>query len=587
MMNGLMHILCNLNNTSLNWFIILADGTIKGTVILAIIIPLVKLRNRFRPRTIHLILFLTVISLLAIPLVTQGIAFLNNNLNINPPGMDGSAVLSSNANQSLSQRPEPFIPITPQIHGGTGLVNQLPHWSVWLFLIWVIGMMITLVKLLKENIRVYRLGRNAVQISNNEWLLMLGELKAEIGLDLPVTLKFDPMIPVPVVVGCLKPVILIPESADNWSDERRRVVILHELSHIKRYDNLLQNIVYLVANIYWFNPLIWIALRLLKTSRELACDDQVLETGVLPSTYAAHLLAIIRNLRGVQPEFKTVVAMSTTNTEQRMVNILETKRNNNRPFTKRKFLGMILIALLTVGLCSITSVIGTATVNEQNFDVSMLNHSKETEHFIIHYNDKDSSCISDILSKLEEKHPKICLLGYQSTAKFDIMIYHDLKTFHSAILQPAYPAWTVGYTPTDKVYMASPLYDGPNFSYKMMLFEAVHEFVHAVIFRIPKTGHIPEWLSEGIASYVGGQTYRKLDAIWKNELIPTFDDLEARLGTKGLGYKWSYSIVEFAVNTYGIEKLPLWIKNGGDIQKTFGISKEQFWKNWADSIPKV
>jgi hypothetical protein len=79
----------------------------------------------------------------------------------------------------------------------------------------------------------------------------------------------------------------------------------------------------------------------------------------------------------------------------------------------------------------------------------------------------------------------------------------------------------------------------------------------------------------------------KIVAIWKNEAIPTFDDLETRLGTKGLGYKWSYSIVEFAVKTYGIKKLPIWIKNGGDIKKTFHISKEQFWKKWADSIPKI
>ncbi len=391
MMNGLMHVLCNFNNISLNWFIMLADGTIKGTVILAIIILLVKLRSRFRPQTIHLILFLTVISFLAIPLLTQGIAFLNDNhpgvnegtdlsldanqpanqkpepvirinpqiLNGNHPGVNEGTALSLDANQPANQKPEPVIRINPQIPIRTALANQLPHWSVWLFAIWSIGVMIMLGKLLMENIRIYHLKRNAIRIADNKWLLILDGLKAQVGLDSPVIMKFANTVPVSVVLGCFKPVIIIPESADNWSDERRRIILLHELSHIKRYDNLRQSIVYLVAIIYWFNPLIWIAVRLLKTSRELACDDQVLETGVLPSTYAAHLLAIIHTLRGVQPEFKTVVAMSTTNMEQRMVHILETKRNHNRLLTKRTFLGILLIAIVTVALCSITSVIGT------------------------------------------------------------------------------------------------------------------------------------------------------------------------------------------------------------------------------------
>jgi murein DD-endopeptidase MepM/ murein hydrolase activator NlpD len=111
--------------------------------------------------------------------------------------------------------------------------------------------------------------------------------------------------------------------------------------------------------------LVWISLRLLKTNRELACDQQVLETGILPSTYASHLLAIIHNLRSTHSEFKTVAAMASTNIEQRMVNIL-TKNDRRKPLAKHKFFGLILIALFTVTLCSITSLIGMAAANDQD-----------------------------------------------------------------------------------------------------------------------------------------------------------------------------------------------------------------------------
>jgi murein DD-endopeptidase MepM/ murein hydrolase activator NlpD len=361
MWNELINTLSHLNTSGLHWFILLADGTVKGTAILAIIIVLVKFWNRMRPQISYLILFLTILSLLAIPLLTRGIAVINDN----HFGVKRVISHSQISDQPLNQILKPVIQITPQIPGEAGLAYQLPHWSVWLFLIWSIGVMITLGKLFMEIVSTYRLNRNTDRIINNEWLAMLHELKAELKLHLPVTLKFQNSVPVPVVLGCFKPVILIPESAVDWSAERCRVVLLHELSHIKRYDNLRQSIAALVAIVYWFNPLVWISLRLLRTNRELACDEQVLETGILPSTYAAHLLAIIRNSRSAHSKLKTVSAMASTNIEQRMVNIL-TKNDRRKPLAKHKFLGLIIIALLTVVLCSSTSLIGLVTANDQD-----------------------------------------------------------------------------------------------------------------------------------------------------------------------------------------------------------------------------
>lgn len=364
MWNELINTLSHLNTTGLHWFILLADGTVKGTAILAIIIVLVKFWNRMRPQISYLILFLTILSLLAIPLLTRGIAVINDN----HFGVKRVISHSQISDQPLNQILKPVIQITPRIPGEAGLAYQLPHWSVWLFLIWSIGVMITLGKLFMEIVSTYRLNRNTDRIINNEWLAMLHELKAELKLHLPVTLKFQNSVSVPVVLGCFKPVVLIPRSAGNWSAERRRVVLLHELSHIKRYDNLRQSISTLVAIVYWFNPLVWISLRLLRTNRELACDEQVLETGILPSTYATHLLAIIHNLRSTHSELKTVSAMGTTNIEQRVVNILKKRNNRHKPLAKYQFMGLIMIALLMVVLCSSTSLIGLVTANDQDTD---------------------------------------------------------------------------------------------------------------------------------------------------------------------------------------------------------------------------
>ena len=77
------------------------------------------------------------------------------------------------------------------------------------------------------------------------------------------------VIAMPMVCGTWRPLIVVPPSAHEWSDDRRRVVVLHELAHIKRRDCLTQAIAQVVCAVYWFNPIVWLALRRLRVARRL------------------------------------------------------------------------------------------------------------------------------------------------------------------------------------------------------------------------------------------------------------------------------------------------------------------------------
>ena len=66
--------------------------------------------------------------------------------------------------------------------------------------------------------------------------------------------------------------------------------MLHELGMQKRWDCLTQLVAQCAFELYWFNPLVWVAWRRIQAERERACDDLVLNTGTRPSTYAEHLL---------------------------------------------------------------------------------------------------------------------------------------------------------------------------------------------------------------------------------------------------------------------------------------------------------
>ncbi len=78
----------------------------------------------------------------------------------------------------------------------------------------------------------------------------------------------------PAVYGILKPKIILPA---NISDANIDYILRHEQVHIRRRDNLWRIIAVITACVHWFNPLIWVFLKLFFTDMELACDAGVLK----------------------------------------------------------------------------------------------------------------------------------------------------------------------------------------------------------------------------------------------------------------------------------------------------------------------
>ncbi len=96
----------------------------------------------------------------------------------------------------------------------------------------------------------------------------------------------------PAVTGLLRPTIVVPRGALGWPVERCRLVLVHELAHVRRRDVLVQAIADVACALHWFNPLVWACARRLHVEREIAADDAVLAAGVRPSRYAEELVAV-------------------------------------------------------------------------------------------------------------------------------------------------------------------------------------------------------------------------------------------------------------------------------------------------------
>jgi len=123
----------------------------------------------------------------------------------------------------------------------------------------------------------YRLRKVRVFAVDNQWNRRLQQLADSLGIKQAVRLLESGIAKVPMVIGHLKPVILVPVGLlTALSAEEVEAILIHELAHIKRRDYLVNMLQSLVEIVLFFNPaVLWVS-RLIKTERENCCDDLAL-----------------------------------------------------------------------------------------------------------------------------------------------------------------------------------------------------------------------------------------------------------------------------------------------------------------------
>ena len=146
-------------------------------------------------------------------------------------------------------------------------------------LIWAAGVLAVVGRLVVGLIAVQWMSRRTVRVVDAPWLPLAVELAAELGITRRLTFLESARATMPMAAGIFAPSVLMPEDANRWPLERLRIVLLHELAHVKRRDCLTHVIAQLACALHWFNPLAWIAARHIRTERERACDDLVLACG--------------------------------------------------------------------------------------------------------------------------------------------------------------------------------------------------------------------------------------------------------------------------------------------------------------------
>ncbi|MFK7845761.1 MAG: HEAT repeat domain-containing protein [Rhodothermales bacterium] len=201
------------------------------------------------------------------------------------------------------------------------------HWTTIVLGLWAFGALGVLSWTLIGICGAWWITRDARSPESEDWADLNDELADRLLVYRPVKLLMSTSISSPMTWGVWRPVILLPIDADDWSDERRRYVLLHEMAHIKRWDTLTQFAAQLSCALHWFNPLAWRGLHKLRIEQEKSCDDLVLSHGMKASEYARHLLDIARSLKmsWVSP-LNTISMAKPSQLEGRVVDILDPSR---------------------------------------------------------------------------------------------------------------------------------------------------------------------------------------------------------------------------------------------------------------------
>src|SRR5437879_4272212 len=101
--------------------------------------------------------------------------------------------------------------------------------------------------------------------------------------------------------GFVRPVVVIPEGAGEWDAAQRRIVLLHELVHVRSADWLFNLAARVMCALFWFHPGAWWIARGLRDDCELACDDRVIASGVRRSDYAELLIGAAELFLPLEP----------------------------------------------------------------------------------------------------------------------------------------------------------------------------------------------------------------------------------------------------------------------------------------------
>ncbi|RZK81687.1 MAG: M56 family metallopeptidase [Pedobacter sp.] len=285
------------------------------------------------------------------------------------------------------------------------LNNKTENLFPYLVAIYALGLIFQLFILGKGYTKLARLKKGLHNPVPKEWQDVFQAMVLKLNLHQKISFYLSANVNVPLVIGYLKPVVLFPVSLATQLDIAQvEAILIHELSHIRRNDYLLNMIKTGIETILFFNPFIWLSGKLINIEREHACDDLVLSFTGTPITYAHALLKLEILKDKSSPAFAMASTGNNQHLYQRIKRITDMKTNYMNAKQKIFTITLTMATVISLAWVSPTKTgkeIKTAITTKKTEIVEALNNSSITNLFTSanHLNTAECEMVGDTTKK--------------------------------------------------------------------------------------------------------------------------------------------------------------------------------------------
>ncbi len=373
-----------------NLFIKVIEASFLGSIA-GLIILLIRciLKNKINSKWIYLLWMIVIIKLM-VPFGPESNLSIFNKIN----SIKFSTSINNNYDKNIAETTDNNINIIKGDYENTAtnydssknLVNNISY--IWLTICISLSLVFT---------SSYFIMKNKIKEKSFYYDGSLDEVltqcKAKLKIKRNINIVINDYIKTPAIIGIFQPTILIPINTLEFKQNEIEYIFIHELSHLKRNDNIINLLLTMNQSIHWFNPFIWYMSKIIRQDMELATDELVLSR-INNNEYKNYGFTIL-NISSSLNKYKTstrVIGMSNDkkSLEDRIRNIKLMDKINKR---KKIYTVMGAILVLTMGIFIITSpkengkLMNSQLSKTQNLYFELVNNIEEKN---IDYNEAKS-----------------------------------------------------------------------------------------------------------------------------------------------------------------------------------------------------
>lgn len=327
------------------------------------------LRNYLTSRMQFNLWFL-LLGLLAVPFIpfhsigfSQVFLWLDKLKNAASPNMETFA--EATANMSTSGTTKQMNDFALSVSSSTPSIIGLV-----LFGIWLVGILAMILLVVKSQVRLNTLKKSALPLQSKDVRILYNNCLNELKIKRNIPIYSTAFLKSPIIVGLFRPCIYLPiHLISDFNVTDMRYMLLHELQHYKHKDAIASYLMNLTGVLYWFNPLVWYALKEMRNDREVACDTSVLKL-LKESDYEDYgntLINFAEKLSLTPFPFAAGISGNMKQMQKRIINISSYKK----PSVWKKLKGVTAFGTIAIILLGLTPMLSTYAADQNDYKWNM------------------------------------------------------------------------------------------------------------------------------------------------------------------------------------------------------------------------